>query len=235
MRSIDKICVWGDSIFRGVILDNKSGRYVKLNEACCVTKVEQELHVPIQNFSRFGMTSKRGLELMEKRITPSQSNSIAVIEFGGNDVDYKWQAISENPNMEHYPNVTLSQYKSNVIRMVQLARKNNYIPVLITLPPISSERYFTWLSKNIEQKGNILKWLGDVEQIYRSHESYSKVIKKIAGDYNCYLIDVRSAFLDKTDYSIYLCDDGIHPNEEGHSLMAQEIINYAKVFSVHFK
>lgn len=32
-----------------------------------------------------------------------------------------------------------------------------------------------------------------------------------------------SSFLEKKNYSRYLCDDGIHPNEKGHKLIAEAI------------
>ena len=31
------------------------------------------------------------------------------------------------------------------------------------------------------------------------------------------------SFLEKKNYSRFLCEDGIHPNEEGHKLIAEAI------------
>ena len=35
------------------------------------------------------------------------------------------------------------------------------------------------------------------------------------------MIDIRSAFLVRKDYTDYLCEDGIHPNEKGHRLIRE--------------
>jgi len=40
------------------------------------------------------------------------------------------------------------------------------------------------------------------------------------------VIDITSPFLRRKDYRDYLCSDGIHPNEEGHLLIADAICDY---------
>ncbi|OLA61120.1 MAG: hypothetical protein BHW37_01125 [Firmicutes bacterium CAG:272_52_7] len=42
------------------------------------------------------------------------------------------------------------------------------------------------------------------------------------------MIDIRSAFLVKRDYSDYLCEDGIHPNERGHKLIKDTLVDAIK-------
>jgi lysophospholipase L1-like esterase len=42
------------------------------------------------------------------------------------------------------------------------------------------------------------------------------------------LIDIRDAFIRQKDYLRFISVDGIHPNEEGHELMKQEYLSYAK-------
>ena len=44
-----QIFIWGDSILKGVVLDEKQGKYIRLKEKSCVASVEQELHIPIEN------------------------------------------------------------------------------------------------------------------------------------------------------------------------------------------
>ena len=64
-----------------------------------------------------------------------------------------------------------------------------------------------------------MQWLGDIQHIYRWHERYNNAIIRVAMESKCQLIDIREAFLDKKKYEEYLCVDGIHPNEKGHSLI----------------
>ena len=37
------------------------------------------------------------------------------------------------------------------------------------------------------------------------------------------IIDITSKFLEIKNYSNLLCDDGIHPNEKGHKIIAEAI------------
>ena len=66
-----------------------------------------------------------------------------------------------------------------------------------------------------------MRWLGgSSEFIYRWHERYSIAVQSVAKKANVTLLDVRSAFLERRDYTRFLCDDGIHPNAQGHALIA---------------
>lgn len=224
---IEKIGVWGDSILKGVVLDKEAGRYVRLNQKCCVSCVEKELNVPIENFSRFGVTSEKGKHMMEKGIEKLSPGHVAVIEYGGNDIDFHWEQIAQEPEKEHQPQTPPEQYRKNMEDMVELAMGREVVPVLVTLPPIDPKRYFDWLSRDIEKKENILKWLGGVETIYRAHAAYDQIIREVAEKFRCHLIDVRRAFTQQGDYNDYLCLDGIHPNERGHNLMEKTFYQYS--------
>jgi lysophospholipase L1-like esterase len=75
---------------------------------------------------------------------------------------------------------------------------------------------------------NILEWLGSVTKIYWWQERYNSVIVRIAEETKTLWIDVRSAFLRFPDFSELLCADGIHPNRDGHVVIAEEIISFIK-------
>jgi len=100
--------------------------------------------------------------------------------------------------------------------------RNGGRPVFLNLPPIDPRRYFQWASKGLNKK-NILAFLGEIETIYKWQEMYSKVIEELATDGKVPLIDIRSGFMNKKNFSYYLCADGIHPNEKGHMLISRAI------------
>ena len=150
-----------------------------------------------------------------------------LLSFGGNDVDYDWVAISETPKERHDPHVLPEQFAENMAQMVRDARGAGLIPVLLTLPPIDSERYFSWVTRGLEKGENVLRWLGDVERIYRTHRGYSEILCQVARTVNAHLIDVRGAFERAGDSLRRLCVDGIHPNAEGHALIGQALTEYA--------
>ena len=48
---------------------------------------------------------------------------------------------------------------------------------------------------------------------------YSSEVAKKAINHDCFLIDMREAFLAERKYQRLICNDGIHPNEDGHEFM----------------
>ena len=99
----------------------------------------------------------------------------------------------------------------------------------MTLPPLNADMYFEWISKSSSTaKSNILKWLGSITKIYWWQERYNSVIIKIAEETQTKWIDIRGAFLQQPDYTKCLCIDGIHPNKEGHKIIADKIMEFIK-------
>lgn len=222
-----KVYVWGDSIAKGIVFDAARGRYVGLRERSGFSRAAEALHVEMENHARFGMTSQRGRLALENGLQSAEPGSPVMLSFGGNDVDYDWAAISETPKERHDPHVLPEQFAENMAQMVRDARGAGLIPVLLTLPPIDSERYFSWVTRGLEKGENVLKWLGDVERIYRTHRGYSEILCQVARTVNAHLIDVRGAFERAGDSLRRLCVDGIHPNAEGHALIGQALTEYA--------
>lgn len=225
---MEKIAVWGDSVLKGIVLDDISGKYVTLDDKGCVPSVARDLNIPIDNRSRFGMTSEKGKAYIGKCLNEGVDCDIAIVCFGGNDVDHHWKEIAENPDEPHLPRVPLDCFCRNIADIVEMFRVRGIAPVLVTLPPIDAARYFAWFTRGIEKSGNIIKWLGDVGHIYRMHEMYDNAVIKTAKELGCRLIDIRQAFLQTQDFLGHLCTDGIHPNQFGHFLMEQTFLQYAR-------
>jgi lysophospholipase L1-like esterase len=68
-----------------------------------------------------------------------------------------------------------------------------------------------------------LKWLGDVDMIYRWQEMYNIEVMLLATKMAVPIIDIRSAFLKCNNYRDLICSDGIHPNKEGYDLIYKTI------------
>lgn len=217
--------VYGDSISKGVVYDEVKERYVVLKENF-VNLVGNNLKAAIHNRGKFGNNIIRGQEKLEKDVL-KRDPDILLIEFGGNDCDYDWQAIANNPEGEFSPKTDLELFSKTLNNIIDYCRKLNILPMLMTLPPLDSKRYFKWVSKKDRKaEKNILKWLGDVNRIYYWQEQYSKKVAEVAKENDVELIDVREAFLKEKEYSKFLCIDGIHPNKEGHKLIAKKVMDY---------
>ena len=138
----------------------------------------------------------------------------------------------ERINPEHWstsrshmhPNLEPSEFESLYETMVTKLKALGKNVVMLNLPPIDAEKYFAWISRDRSAK-NILNWLGgDEHYIYTWHEMYNKALSSVAKRQSVPLLDIRSAFLDRRDYADLICEDGIHPNEEGHKLIAETLL-----------
>lgn len=74
----------------------------------------------------------------------------------------------------------------------------------------------------------------DRQYITNWHERYNIEVFKIAIENNIPVIDITTSFLEQKNYSDYLCDDGIHPNEKGHELIAEAIMQHVARKNIEF-
>ncbi|MBU3161041.1 SGNH/GDSL hydrolase family protein [Clostridium frigoris] len=221
------IVAYGDSITKGIIYDDKKSKYATLKENF-TSIVENKLKGPVYNAGRFGNTIMRGALKMYNDVI-KKSPDIVLVEFGGNDCDYKWDEIAKNPEMEYKPNTDISTFRETLLSMIDTLKNNHILPVLLTLPPLDPLKYFNWISKeDSTSEKNILHWLGTKDRLFTWHNSYSKMITQVAKETDTVLIDVRAEFLKHSDYTRLLCKDGIHPNIDGQSLIATVILNFIK-------
>lgn len=221
------LVAFGDSITKGVIYDSRRARYSNLKN-CFVNLVGKSIKGTVYNAGRFGSTIKRGVSKMYPDVM-KKTPDIVLIEFGGNDCDFDWGSIAHNPDSEHKPKTDISIFRDTLFNMICTFEKFSITPVLMTLPPLDYRRYFKWITRGDKAaEQNILRWLGSEIEIYNWHKAYSEMITKIAHRTKTILIDVRSEILKQGDYSRFLCIDGIHPNLEGHSLIADIILNFVE-------
>jgi lysophospholipase L1-like esterase len=224
------VCLFGDSVARGVVLDD-AGSY-RLSGDSFADRSAEKLGIQLTNKARFGCTIGKGMEILTRflgRRTGGQ-NAVALLEFGGNDCDFKWDEIAAAPERDHQPATPVAVFASIYDRMIEALRTNGYRPVLMTLPPLDPDRYFAWVTRSGIDKSAILSWLGDVRHIYWWHERYNDAVWATALRNRCPVVDVRNAFLARKDYRDCLCADGIHPNGEGHRLMESVLLEYAAAY-----
>lgn len=219
-------CVFGDSIGKGVVLQPSTSRYqlIKMN----LEKLLGLTGISIKNYSMFGCTVSKGLAVIRKHARELVGYKNVFLEMGGNDCDFAWKEVAENPEQDHVPNTPLDEFKQLYGQVIEEVRGNGSRPIILNLPPLEPERFFNWVSRGINGD-NILKWLGDVDMIYRWQEMYNVEIMLLASKLSVPIIDIRSAFLKCNNYRDYLCSDGIHPNGEGYNLIYRTIAEQYKL------
>jgi lysophospholipase L1-like esterase len=218
---IRSVCIFGDSVAKGVVFDKVKNKYSLLKESFA-NIVERQQNISIFNFARFGCTISMGSEILKRHESELNRFDYTILEFGGNDCDYNWAEISDNPSGLHICNTPIPLFREQYLELIERVLQNGGKPVLLNLPPIDPKRYFQWISRGLNRK-NILAYLGEIETIYRWQEMYSKAVEELAAEVKIPLIDIRSGFLTRKNFSCYLCADGIHPNEKGHLLISKAI------------
>lgn len=211
---MNDIYLFGDSSSQGLVLDQDRYRVTRTG---CVRLLKRK-GLPIRNYAVHGYTVLNGLKSFEgMRIEPGAR---CVIQFGGNDSDLDWDAVSLEPGVFHDGSVPLESFRENLGRFVREARERFLDPVLVTPLALISTRFYRWVSRG-RDAGNILHYLhDDTESMYRWQERYANAVREVSAKEGCRLLDVRSWLLDRLDYPSLFCEDGIHPNEDGHAVLA---------------
>lgn len=220
------ISIWGDSILKGVVLDEADERYRVLDDNC-VSRFSRATGSVITNHASFGMTTGKAYDRILRALDrePPSADDIVLVEFGGNDCDYSWREIAGNPDDHHEPRTPILVFGERLQAIIDSFRARHISPILMTLPPIEPNRYFGWISRGLNA-ANILQWLGDVNKIYRWQEAYNDIVTQSANDNNLRLIDARKGFLVSDRYESLICADGIHPNQRGHDVIYSSFMSY---------
>lgn len=222
------VVIYGDSIMKGATPEGEN-RYRSVLPRF-LPRLAEKYGLAVTNRARFGSTIDRGYALLQKDLNEQISPyHFALVEYGGNDCDFDWQAVSDAPESEHQPHTTLAAFRRTLEAMADDLLQKGIKPLLMTLPPLDAERYLSFICRGGASRANILKWLGEVQMIYRFQEMYSAAIFKLALVRGLSLVDVRSYFLDKRNYADLISGDGIHPSEEGYALIHTAFDDYLRL------
>lgn len=218
---LQKITIFGDSISKGVFLDENKPQNLKTN---AVSILQEQFGFDIENNSKFGQTLQKVFErgIIEKYVKTNHENEIVVLALGGNDADYDWAQVQKNPNFCHQSKTNLKDFEDMLAQSIKLLKQTGAKVVVASLCPIDSNLFFeNVLSKNFDGQ-KILEFLqNDVQNIYRHQELFNLSALKIAFANDCTFFDYRTEMLKLRNLKSLMCCDGIHPNEEGQKFVAK--------------
>lgn len=226
MKQLSKILMLGDSVLKGIQVDEESRRYVPRNDMD-LAGLEAEFGLTIENKSRFGATSINGETLLQRFLNKGAHWDAVVMDFGGNECNYDWAKIAADPTGEHFPAVTPGDFTENYRRLIRMVKANNMTPMLMTLPPLIPQRFFDWWCAGLDQEA-VKQWLGDPCNIYAHQERYSRAVEKLAWEEQVPLVDVRGEFLNYGHLGDLMCMDGTHPNSAGQALIVKAFRDYGR-------
>lgn len=219
MQQTIRAKIYGDSIMKGTVIDCGYRYHATFDRF--IRRFTERFNIEVDNRSRFGITIETGYKLLQQDIQAGMDCDFALIEFGGNDSNFKWNEVSQHPEQPHEPLTRVESFSQICRAMIADLRAVQVKPVLMTLPPIDSEKYLSFLTRNGNDKSRILQWLGKPEVIHNFHKSYSDAVAEIAKETDTPLVDARTPFLRRKDYDRLIGIDGVHPSEEGYELIAE--------------
>ena len=117
MKQILRAKIYGDSIMKGTILDAGYRYHAIMNEY--LIKLYDRFGIEAENRARFGITVKRGHSILLRDIDEGLDCELALVEFGGNDSDFKWSEISMEPDKKHMPLTSMADFKQNIAAMTE--------------------------------------------------------------------------------------------------------------------
>ena len=225
MKCVSQIQVLGDSILKGIQVEPATGRYVTRNEIG-IPGLERDFGLTIRNGSHFGATVVKGGQLLDRLLERGTPCDAVVMDFGGNDCDFRWAQVAADPEGEHQPNVPLPEFLQRYREMIVRLRLHGIVPVLTTLPPLEPERFFRWWCGKLDQAA-VRRWLGGISNIYAHQENYSRAVEQLARETQTPLVDIRGAFLSHGHVEQLLCEDGTQPNTAGQSQIGEAFREFA--------
>lgn len=215
-----KVQIYGDSIMKAVLVD-ENYKYKPIVKGL-LERLRQDTGVEAVNHAHFGYTVDKGQAVLERDLEKGIDSQYALLEFGGNDCDFNWSQVAAQPEGDHQPHTPVPKFLDTLRAMVQSLRSAGIQPVLMSLPPLDAQRYLNFIGHLGNDTGRILRFLGDVQMIYRYQEMYSTQVVQLASRLRLPLVDVRTRFLERRDYGTLIARDGIHLTQAGYELIFDE-------------
>lgn len=223
MSEIKSVIVWGDSILKGII-SSENLTQIRPSEINALQMAGEKLAIEINNKSIYGAHIIKLQSTQTKNLNKGLTADIALIESGTNDCDYEWNDVCTKPFSEITQKVPLADFKRIASEMVDTSRENKITPVLVTAPDLAIPYWKEYITRGLD-KEKIAQFIGhDPYVLLRNQEEYMEALRQIAKEKNVQLIDMRVEFRKTSDPMSLMCKDGVHPNIEGHKLMADVFV-----------
>ena len=223
MSEIKSVIVWGDSILKGII-SSEDLTQIRPSEINALQMAGEKLAIEINNKSIYGAHNIKLQSTQTKNLNKGLTADIALIESGTNDCDYEWNDVCTKPFSEITQKVPLADCKRIASEMVDTSRENKITPVLVTAPDLAIPYWKEYITRGLD-KEKIAQFIGhDPYVLLRNQEEYMEALRQIAKEKNVQLIDMRVEFRKTSDPMSLMCKDGVHPNIEGHKLMADVFV-----------
>ncbi|MDD4816013.1 MAG: SGNH/GDSL hydrolase family protein [Clostridia bacterium] len=220
------VTILGDSLGKGMKIENGRPQKLKTN---AVEILEKHYNIEINNNSCFGQTLKRIFEknMVEDYLQAVNADrrNVVVFAVGGNDADFNWQAVAQSPYENQDPKTLEKEFENILLNLISKLKSKNIEVWICGIPPVNSENYFKNVIKKVADGDKVMQFFGgDISNIQRHQELYNMILFKVAMKCGCKFLDIRSPFLKIRNTLEFYAEDGVHPNEKGQEIIANQII-----------
>ena len=207
---ITGLIIFGDSILAGTGASDR--------EFGCAKLVKNGLGIPVSLRARNWNTSRDGLGRLEEDVIMQPQFSHVLVLFGNND---SWLS---GPGQSKVP---LEEFRKNLLEIVSRIKNNKQFPLLCNLQLINQEVFMRKFPE-LDEYRKVMKLTAN-----QIHQQYNDAIERIANELGFGFIDIRSKLNSSSEECI--ADDGIHPNDAGHKIMAEVILQYLQQIDITLK
>lgn len=196
---VDGIILFGDSVLAGTGASDR--------QLGCGKLIKDQLEIPVSIRSRNRDTSEFGLKRISEDVLAQQKHSHVLVLFGNNDC---W--VTEQLR----PAISIKNFEKNLIEISRLIQRNSKQPLLCNLQPIENTNFFESFPEYQRYRDSIGL------DPYKWQAKYSQRIERVSEILSLPLIDIRTPLLNSIGVAI--ANDGLHPNDLGHSIIAKKIL-----------
>ncbi len=173
---------------------------------------------------RFGSITKSGVASRNRRMKDFKKGDTVVLEFGCNSCGFDWKAVSEHPEAEHAPLMSVADFHDLYEQVIAQIRTLGARPILLSLPLLLPQRFFDYVSRGLN-KDHILQWLGgDVNKLSEWYEQYNLELFRLAKEFDVPVIDITTVFVDRRSLGDCYGPDGMRPNKRGNAMISEAVI-----------
>lgn len=216
-----RVVCFGDSVTRGITYISGRLRILKENYPALLERAWSTWQVEVHNKGLFNDNSDLLVQRVHKDVLSLKPN-LVIIAIGGNDCNFKWDEVAQYPDKEHEAIVPITRYLENIKYLVNEIRTIGAKPLFLNLLPLDPARYYKHISRLHGR--SIAHWIATCGGIAHWHAIYNKKLQHLLLKLDVKMIDVRQAFLQSSDLSETISEDGIHPTLQGYQKMSQVIL-----------
>lgn len=198
-----KIAAIGDSITFGAHMEKDKAYPAVLQNLLQERFADKGISIEVANHGYGGETTIDGMRRLRGEVL-SGNPDIAVVGYGMND-----SVMTDVSQFRVAPDL----FESTLANIVGILQEAGIITVLNTMTPVMPEYYYERHPKKYyEPYGGLLEVL----------KMYNAIIQRVGQATQCPVINITAVFNEDCD-GIRRAGDGVHPDEQGHVLIAQAV------------